>query len=110
LHLPQVPVSQHLASLRKAGWVESSRHAQWKIYRILPSLSPGLRAVLDGLLSAAKTQTLLLSDLEHMEAILKDPRYSFCCAFATPRRRARKNQHPVQKRLTKELPHEHTKC
>jgi hypothetical protein len=36
-------------------------------------LSPGLRAVLDGLLSAAKTQTLLLSDLEHVEAILKDP-------------------------------------
>ena len=90
LHLPQVPVSQHLAYLRKAGWVESSRHAQWKVYRLLPSLSPGLRAVLDGLLSAAKKQTLLLSDLEHMEAILKDPRYSFCCDFATPRRRARK--------------------
>src|ERR1700757_4037683 len=91
LHLPQVPVSQHLAYLRKAGWVESGRHAQWKVYRLLPSLSPGLRAVLDGLLSAAKTQTLLLSDLEHMEAILKDPRYSFCCGFATPRRRARKS-------------------
>jgi ArsR family transcriptional regulator len=90
LHLPQVPVSQHLAYLRKAGWVESGRHAQWKVYRLLPSLSPGLRAVLDGLLSAAKTQTLLLSDLEHMEAILKDPRYSFCGGFTTPRRRARK--------------------
>jgi ArsR family transcriptional regulator, arsenate/arsenite/antimonite-responsive transcriptional repressor len=86
LHLPQVPVSQHLAYLRKAGWVESSRHAQWKVYRLAPSLAPGLRAVLDGLLSAAKTHTLLLSDLEHMEAILKDPRYSFCCDFATPRR------------------------
>ena len=90
LHLPQVPVSQHLAYLRKAGWVESGRHAQWKVYRLLPSLSPGLRAVLDGLLSAAKTQTLLLSDLEHMEAIIKDPRYSFCCALATRRRQARK--------------------
>jgi ArsR family transcriptional regulator len=96
LHLPQVPVSQHLAYLRKAGWVESWRHAQWKVYRLLPSLSPGLRAVLDGLLSAAKTQTLLLSDLEHMEAILKDPRYSFCCDFAPPRRRARKNTTPIR--------------
>jgi len=96
LYLPQVPVSQHLAYLRKAGWVESSRHAQWKVYRLLPSLSPGLRAVLDGLLSAAKTQTLLLSDLEHMEAILKDPRYSFCCDFATPRRRAKKNIAPIR--------------
>jgi ArsR family transcriptional regulator, arsenate/arsenite/antimonite-responsive transcriptional repressor len=84
LHLPQVPVSQHLAYLRKTGWVESGRHAQWKVYRLLPSLSPALRAVLEGLLSAAKTQTLLLSDLERMEAILKDPRYSFCCGFATP--------------------------
>jgi ArsR family transcriptional regulator len=90
LHLAQVPVSQHLAYLRKAGWVESGRHAQWKVYRLLPSLSPGLRAVLDGLLSAAKTQTLLLSDLEHVEAILKDPRYSFCWGFATPRPRAKK--------------------
>src|SRR5215510_7139367 len=45
LYLPQVPVSQHLAYLRKAGWVESGRHAQWKVYRLLPSLSPGLRAV-----------------------------------------------------------------
>ena len=89
LRLLQVPVSQHLAYLRKAGWVESSRHAQWKIYRLSPSLSPGLRAVLDGLLDAGKTQTLLLSDLEHMEAILKDPRYSFCCDFAPPRKRAR---------------------
>ena len=78
-----MPVSQHLAYLRKAGWVESWRHAQWKVYRLLPSLSPALRAVLDGLLSAAKTQTLLFSDLEDIEAILKDPRYSFCC-FATP--------------------------
>ena len=90
LHLAQVPVSQHLAYLRKAGWVESGRHAQWKVYRLLPSLSSGLRAVLDGLLSAAKTQTLLLSDLEHVEAILKDPRYAFCCGFATPRPRAKK--------------------
>jgi len=98
LNLPQVPVSQHLAYLRKAGWVESSRHAQWKVYRLLPSLSPGLRAVLDGLLSAARTQTVLLSDLEHMEAILKDPRYSFCCDFATPRRRARKNTTPIRSR------------
>jgi ArsR family transcriptional regulator, arsenate/arsenite/antimonite-responsive transcriptional repressor len=96
LHLPQVPVSQHLAYLRKAGWVESGRHAQWKVYRLLPSLSPGLRAVLDGLLSAAKTQTLLLSDLEHMEAILKDPRYSFCCGFATRRRQARKTTSPIR--------------
>jgi ArsR family transcriptional regulator, arsenate/arsenite/antimonite-responsive transcriptional repressor len=100
LHLPQVPVSQHLAYLRKAGWVESGRHAQWKVYRILPSLSPGLRAVLDGLLSAAKAETLLLSDLEHMEAILKDPRYSFCCGFATPRRRAKENHHPDKKPVT----------
>jgi ArsR family transcriptional regulator, arsenate/arsenite/antimonite-responsive transcriptional repressor len=90
LHLAQVPVSQHLAYLRKAGWVESGRHAQWKVYRLLPSLSSGLRAVLDGLLSAAKTQTLLLSDLEHVEAILKDPRYFFCCGFAKPRSRAKK--------------------
>jgi DNA-binding transcriptional ArsR family regulator len=90
LNLAQVPVSQHLAYLRKARWVESSRHAQWKIYRLLPSLSPGLRVVLDGLLSAAKNQTLLLSDLEHVEAILKDPRYSFCCGFATARPRAKK--------------------
>ena len=96
LHLPQVPVSQHLAYLRKAGWVESGRHAQWKVYRILPSLSPGLRAVLDGLLSAARAQTLFLSDLEHMEAILKDPRYSFCCDFATPRRRAKKIATPIR--------------
>jgi len=87
LHLPQVPVSQHLAYLRKAGWVESWRLAQWKIYRLLPSLSPVLRAALDGLLSAAKTQTLLLSDLERMEAILKDPRYSFCCGLASSRAR-----------------------
>jgi ArsR family transcriptional regulator len=96
LHLPQVPVSQHLAYLRKAGLVESGRHAQWKVYRLLPSLSAGLRAVLDGLLNAAKTQTLLLSDLEHMEAILKDPRYSFCCDFATSRRRARKITTPIR--------------
>jgi hypothetical protein len=47
-------------------------------------------------LSAAKTQTLLLSDLEHMEAILKDPRYSFCCGFATPRRGARRNTKPIR--------------
>lgn len=83
-------VTEAAKELRKAGWVESSRHAQWKVYRLLPSLAPGLRAVLDGLLSAAKTQTLLLSDLEHMEAILKDPRYSFCCDFAITRRRAKK--------------------
>ena len=76
--------------------VESSRHAQWKVYRLLPSLAPGLRAVLDGLLSAARTQTVLLSDLEHMEAILKDPRYSFCCDFATPRRRAKKIATPIR--------------
>jgi ArsR family transcriptional regulator, arsenate/arsenite/antimonite-responsive transcriptional repressor len=113
LHLAQVPVSQHLAYLRKAGWVESGRHAQWKVYRLLPSLSPGLRAVLDGLLSAAKTQTLLLSDLEHLEAILKDPRYSFCCGFTTPRRRAKKtttrqaaSPSATDERIT---PYEHTK-
>ena len=109
LHLPQVPVSQHLAYLRKASWVESSRYAQWKIYCISPSLAPGLRAVLDGLLRAAKTQTLLLSDLEHMEAILKDPRYSFCCDFAAPRLRELKSR-PRRKPTNQTTTHEYTKC
>jgi DNA-binding transcriptional ArsR family regulator len=90
LNSAQVPVSQHLAYLRKAEWVESSRHAQWKIYRLSPLLSPGQRVLLEGLLKAAKTQNLLLSDLEHMEAILKDPRYSFCCDFAKARCRGKK--------------------
>ena len=39
LHLPQVPVSQHLAYLRKAGWVESGRQAQ------MESLSPFTLAI-----------------------------------------------------------------
>jgi hypothetical protein len=58
-------------------------------------------------LSAAKTQTLLLSDLEHMEAILKDPRYSFCCDFTTPRRRSRRKIAPTRKPVKAELIHEH---
>ena len=104
LYLPQVPVSQHLAYLRKAGWVESGRHAQWKVYRLLPSLSPVLRAALDGLLNAAKTQALLLSDLERMEAILKDPRYSFCCGFASSRGRAREDTTPIRSQLLHNSP------
>ncbi|HEY0790309.1 MAG TPA: metalloregulator ArsR/SmtB family transcription factor [Chthoniobacterales bacterium] len=94
LNLPQVPVSQHLAYLRKAGWVEDLRHAQWKVYRLKAALSPECRAVLDGLAQVAQTQGLLLSDLERMEAALQDPRYAFCGGFSIspprPRRRTKK--------------------
>jgi DNA-binding transcriptional ArsR family regulator len=90
LNLAQVPVSQHLAYLRKAGLVEDLRHAQWKVYRLKPALSPELRGVLDGLARAAQTQALLLSDLERMEAILADPRYAFCGDFAAPKPKARR--------------------
>ena len=94
LSLAQVPASQHLAYLRKAGLVEDVRHAQWKVYRLRPALSPELRAVLDGLAKAAQTQALLLSDLERMEATLQDPRYAFCSDFVPPKQKA----HPRAKK------------
>lgn len=89
LNLAQVPVSQHLASLRKAGLVEDLRHAQWKVYRLKAALPPECRAALDGLVKAAQTQALLLADLERMEATLQDPRYAFCDDFALPKQKAR---------------------
>jgi DNA-binding transcriptional ArsR family regulator len=110
LNSAQVPISQHLAYLRKAGWVESTRHAQWKIYRLSPSLSQARRVLLDGLLKVAKTQNLLLSDLEHMEAILKDPRYSFCCDFAAAHCRGKKPATSIASEQRKDLPDECTEC
>ena len=88
LNLAQVPVSQHLAYLRKTGLVEDLRPAQWKVYRLKAALSPERRVVLDALTKAAQTQVLLVSDLKRMEGVLRDPRYAFCGHFATPKQKA----------------------
>jgi ArsR family transcriptional regulator len=44
--LGQPTISHHLAKLREAGIVESSKQGIWAFYRLSPSLSPAARAAI----------------------------------------------------------------
>ena len=72
LNVAQVPVSQHLAYLRKAGLVEDLRHAQWKVYRLKAALLPECRTGLEGLAKAARTQALVVETLQSGSTLMPD--------------------------------------
>jgi ArsR family transcriptional regulator len=97
LGLSQVLVSQHLAYLRKAGLVESLRHAQWRVYRLNSQASPNIRLFLRSIAHAIRDEPSLLADIEQMEASLQDPRFSFCADLSQSRRKSK----PTSNKKTK---------
>ena len=51
--LSQPTISHHMAKLRAAGLVESSRRGIWVYYQLRPNLSAGLVRLLEAVLAAA---------------------------------------------------------
>jgi ArsR family transcriptional regulator len=84
LGISQVLVSQHLASLRKTGIVESVQHAQWRVYRLKHPSDPSVQKLLRAVAEATGTEPALASDLEQMEAALQDERFAFCNRVEVP--------------------------
>ena len=78
LDLPQVNVSQHLAYLRKNGFVEFTRVQTWKVYRLRSPRSREVELSLRCLLESAKSDPLLSSDLKRLPRVFKNSRFSSC--------------------------------
>jgi DNA-binding transcriptional ArsR family regulator len=84
LGISQVLISQHLASLRKTGMVERVQHAQWRVYRLRNPDHPHTRKLLRAIAEATGTEPDLASDIEQMEASLRDERFAFCSRVEVP--------------------------
>ncbi len=50
--LSQPTISHHMAKLRSAGLVESSRHGIWVYYQLRPDLPAGVARLLEAVLAA----------------------------------------------------------
>ena len=98
LGISQVLVSQHLASLRKTGMVESVQHAQWRIYRLKNHPDPNTRKLLRAIAEASGAEPLLASDIEQMEAALQDQRFALCSQVKVPWKAKRSSTNKVAKK------------
>ncbi len=66
LEIPQPTASRHLASLRRAGLVQTRREGLWVHYRLADSLVPHLRQVLEAVRHAVGHCRESASDEAHL--------------------------------------------
>lgn len=71
LDVSQVNTSRHLATLKKAGMVETSRHQNWIIYSLPASPGPELERNLACLQDLAGTEPVFRKDLTALHKLLR---------------------------------------
>ncbi len=71
---PQPKISRHLAYLRSAGLVSTSRDGKWISYSIAPPGHPAVRAALDSVMAAMKEDRELQRDRAALARACCSPR------------------------------------
>ncbi len=97
LKIPQPKASRHLASLRRAGLVESRRQGLWIHYRLAETADPVLRAIADAVRHALTHVDVVRKDAERLQkrtgcclpAAADTARASCCAPQLTPLRTGR---------------------
>ncbi|MGA3169543.1 MAG: metalloregulator ArsR/SmtB family transcription factor [Chthoniobacteraceae bacterium] len=82
----QVQISKHLAYLKTKGLVDSTRRANWMLYRLPNKRSPELSANLRCLQDCVQTHSVFKRDIKRLRALQPSLNWLSCSAKAKGRK------------------------
>ena len=82
LRLAPSTVSKHLAILRQAGLIDSSKKGRWVYYKLAAEdASPAVAGVLDWLQASLNRDPRILHDSQHLKEVRKKNMEDLCMAY-----------------------------